>query len=271
MCGVFFDGRAPAPAEPSLVRYLDSFQDATARTTPVTYGGIPASIVHALGLAGEAGEYAELIKKHISHGTPLDLGKVREELGDALFYVATCARLNGLKLSDVASAHIAKSWRRFPNGFTPADSIARADALHAGIELPPVSELMSVAAPGDRCSSHFVTQSCSNGVDTRVHCVGERHHGGDHRAPGSLAPSGVHSWTDEQEAVCTGTYRDENYPDPRRCLGHYGHRGACGPVVVRSRPKPPTPLAPPTCRWGCGGPVHSKKDCPKRVRQGASR
>jgi NTP pyrophosphatase (non-canonical NTP hydrolase) len=42
----------------------------------------------ALGLIGEAGEIADLIKKHRHHGHPLDRDKVIDECGDLLWYVA---------------------------------------------------------------------------------------------------------------------------------------------------------------------------------------
>lgn len=47
----------------------------------------------ALGLNGEAGEYADLLKKHYYHQTakPLDRAKALKELGDVLWYVALAA------------------------------------------------------------------------------------------------------------------------------------------------------------------------------------
>lgn len=40
----------------------------------------------ALGLAGESGEVADLIKKHLYHGDDLDREKFVKEMGDVLFY-----------------------------------------------------------------------------------------------------------------------------------------------------------------------------------------
>ena len=58
----------------------------------------------ALGLAGEAGEVADHIKKHLFHTFPLDQSEVVKELGDCLWYVA--------------ATNIDKLRRRYPDGFS---------------------------------------------------------------------------------------------------------------------------------------------------------
>jgi len=57
----------------------------------------------------------------------LDRSRLAGELGDLLWYVAAVASLHGLYLDDIAEQNIQKLLVRFPNGFTQADSIARAD------------------------------------------------------------------------------------------------------------------------------------------------
>lgn len=42
----------------------------------------------SVGVYGELGELAELLKKHLRDGTPLDLDRVAEEAGDLLWYAA---------------------------------------------------------------------------------------------------------------------------------------------------------------------------------------
>lgn len=79
----------------------------------------------ALGIAGEAGEVADAIKKHLFHGHALDVEGLRDELGDVLWYVATLAKTLGLSLDDVAAANVAKLKARYPEGFDPARSRAR--------------------------------------------------------------------------------------------------------------------------------------------------
>jgi len=79
----------------------------------------------ALGLTGEAGEVADLIKKHVAHGHELDRAKLIAELGDVLWYVAALAHCVGCDLSTLAAENTNKLRRRYPNGFTQSDSINR--------------------------------------------------------------------------------------------------------------------------------------------------
>jgi NTP pyrophosphatase (non-canonical NTP hydrolase) len=79
----------------------------------------------ALGLAGEAGEAADLVKKHLFHDHPLDKDKLRSELGDVLWYVATLADAVGLELDDIASQNVEKLRARYPEGFSAERSLNR--------------------------------------------------------------------------------------------------------------------------------------------------
>lgn len=72
---------------------------------------------NAIGLAGEAGEVAELAKKQIFHQHGLDVEKWIKELGDVLWYVAACCTHLGLNMEDVMSHNIAKLKARFPDGY----------------------------------------------------------------------------------------------------------------------------------------------------------
>ena len=95
---------------------LDEYQKQAARTG----AGISLPVA-TLGLAGEAGEVCELIKKHMGHGAGLDLDRVCEELGDVLWYVSSLASLFGLTMDQVAEANIAKLQKRYPDGFPHAE------------------------------------------------------------------------------------------------------------------------------------------------------
>lgn len=81
-----------------------------------------------LGISGEAGEVADLIKKHLGHGHDLDWDKLKAELGDVLWYVACLADRLGISLSAIASANVEKLKRRYPDGFDTARSIHREEA-----------------------------------------------------------------------------------------------------------------------------------------------
>lgn len=79
----------------------------------------------ALGVAGEAGEVADYIKKFVGHGHALDRDKLANELGDVLWYVAVLADEIGYDLGTVAFKNIEKLKARYPSGFSSERSINR--------------------------------------------------------------------------------------------------------------------------------------------------
>ena len=72
---------------------------------------------YTLGLTGEAGEVAELVKKHFRLGrnVPLSLARLEEELGDVLWYLAAVARKANLSLEDIAIMNLSKLEKRYGN------------------------------------------------------------------------------------------------------------------------------------------------------------
>lgn len=86
-----------------------------------------ALLMAAMGLCGETGEVAEIIKKVIFHGHPLDREKLAEEAGDCAWYLAALCTAAGLSLADVMQSNVDKLRRRFPDGFSTEASIARVD------------------------------------------------------------------------------------------------------------------------------------------------
>lgn len=78
-----------------------------------------------LGLVGEAGEFADLVKKQEFHDHPVDDTKLIKELGDILWYVANMCSELGCNLEYVASQNILKLKRRYPEGFSSRRSIEK--------------------------------------------------------------------------------------------------------------------------------------------------
>lgn len=76
----------------------------------------------SLGVAGEAGEFCNLVKKIQFHDHDYDRDKLKDELGDILWYVATLATTIGFTLDEVARFNIEKLKRRYPDGFEPERS-----------------------------------------------------------------------------------------------------------------------------------------------------
>ena len=80
-----------------------------------------------LGLCGESGELADLLKKSMYQGHPLDIEDVKRELGDVLWYVALLCMAFRMNLDDVMAENICKLYRRYPDGFEEQRSINRVD------------------------------------------------------------------------------------------------------------------------------------------------
>lgn len=63
----------------------------------------------AMGLAGEAGEYLDKIKKTVRDGEDtVERLELAKELGDVLWYLAVSAKALGFNLSDIADINMAK-------------------------------------------------------------------------------------------------------------------------------------------------------------------
>ncbi|WP_164876564.1 nucleoside triphosphate pyrophosphohydrolase family protein [Bacillus cereus] len=103
----------------------------------------------ALGLTGEAGEVADLIKKGVYHGRgfhgdlrvfpealnastkPVLREDIKDELSDVLFYVSAMAQEFGFTLEDVAKHNREKIEKRFPEGFSTEASAQKVDKAYA--------------------------------------------------------------------------------------------------------------------------------------------
>lgn len=97
---------------------LTDYQHLAARTMGSRKQSDLNLAVAGLGLTGEAGEVADLIKKTVGHGHALDRDKVLEELGDVLWYVAMMATLLDADLATIAQGNVDKLMRRYPDGFS---------------------------------------------------------------------------------------------------------------------------------------------------------
>ncbi len=96
---------------------LDEYQVLAARTLGRDRTHEQQLANAALGLTGEAGEVADVIKKHLFHATPLDQDALAKELGDCLWYIGAFATELGLSMDDIAQRNIDKLRKRYPEGF----------------------------------------------------------------------------------------------------------------------------------------------------------
>lgn len=78
-----------------------------------------------IGLAGEAGECADIVKKWLFQGHELDRDKLIDEVSDVLWYCAETASGMGVSLDEIARHNLEKLQKRYPNGFEPERSVNR--------------------------------------------------------------------------------------------------------------------------------------------------
>jgi NTP pyrophosphatase (non-canonical NTP hydrolase) len=94
---------------------FSEYQEQAEQTNQRAGGEVADVAVHLLGLAGEAGSVATEYKKLLRDG-PAHLAwkaRIREELGDVLWYVAALSTRFGLDLDDVARANLTKTRDRW--------------------------------------------------------------------------------------------------------------------------------------------------------------
>ncbi|MCB0014669.1 MAG: nucleoside triphosphate pyrophosphohydrolase family protein [Anaerolineales bacterium] len=84
-------------------------------------------LLWTVALAGEVGEFCNVVKKKVGHGHDISKEKLADELGDCLWYAASLCTLLDIDMAEVAQGNIDKLMRRYPNGFSQADSINRTE------------------------------------------------------------------------------------------------------------------------------------------------
>src|SRR2546430_16341240 len=80
-----------------------------ARRTAGTHENDREAILNwTLGLTGEGGEFANLIKKSVFHGHGFDYEEIISELGDCLWYLSQLCTSLGLNMNMVAAKNLRK-------------------------------------------------------------------------------------------------------------------------------------------------------------------
>ena len=73
----------------------------------------------AIGIASEGGEFAEIVKKCVFQGKPMDdetQFHIKRELGDIMWYWITSCRAMGLDPNEVIEENVNKLKARYPGG-----------------------------------------------------------------------------------------------------------------------------------------------------------
>ena len=107
---------------------ISDYQELSRRTA--TYPGAGENLVYpTLGLAGEAGEVAEKVKKLLRDDGGVMSNERRAalagELGDVLWYVAQVATEAGLDLEEIAQGNLEKLLSRQQRGVLSGSGDAR--------------------------------------------------------------------------------------------------------------------------------------------------
>ena len=95
----------------------------TAQTEELTH--IELVMNAALGLCGESGEVADIVKKFRFQGHDLDFDHIAKELGDVAWYLAVGAYAIGFDLESIFRMNKEKLKARYPDGFSTDRSLHR--------------------------------------------------------------------------------------------------------------------------------------------------
>ncbi len=101
------------------------YESQAERTANTTLTNRERLLDSAAGLCEESGEILSLVRKNAFQSQPIDLERITEELGDALWCLTMTAKHAGTSLENVAQANVEKLRARYPNGYqdrAPKDS-----------------------------------------------------------------------------------------------------------------------------------------------------
>ena len=109
--------------EPSRVQY----EEALARLMATGRNGLTTlRLLHAaMGLATEAGEFLDALKKHIFYGKPIDPVNLIEEIGDSSWYERIGCDALGVAYLEMLLRNVNKLRSRFPDKFDESQALDR--------------------------------------------------------------------------------------------------------------------------------------------------
>lgn len=104
---------------------INEYQELAMRTSNKELSASEHLMNGVLGLTGESGEVADLVKKVRFQGHTLDVQHIAKELGDILWYVCETATAIDYDLETIMVMNIEKLNERYPHGFDPNKSMNR--------------------------------------------------------------------------------------------------------------------------------------------------
>lgn len=102
---------------------LNEYQAEARRTAIYPHRTTDGLVYSVLALCGECGELANKLKKHLRSGTPPDNLVLADELGDALWYIASVAHELHFTLEEIAQMNISKLAERYKK--CPSEGLAK--------------------------------------------------------------------------------------------------------------------------------------------------
>ena len=106
---------------------LNEYQNLAARTSRKDISPDDHLMNGILGLSGEAGECADLVKKCFYQDGRDIREKLLDECGDVMWYLAEISSAMGWTMDDVAQHNVNKLRDRYPDGFDAERSLHRAE------------------------------------------------------------------------------------------------------------------------------------------------
>ena len=81
----------------------------------------------AIGIAGEAGELLDAVRKHVFDGQPLDEDNLKEEVGDIIFYLEALIQTMRTTVHEIITGNMTKLFERYEGGYSDQQAIERKD------------------------------------------------------------------------------------------------------------------------------------------------
>lgn len=86
-------------------------------------GGSNIRLLHAaMGMATEAGEFLDALKKHVFYGKLLDKTNLVEELGDMFWYLGVASDVLGVPFEEIMQINHNKLFARYSKGFNSEEA-----------------------------------------------------------------------------------------------------------------------------------------------------
>jgi NTP pyrophosphatase (non-canonical NTP hydrolase) len=110
------------------IKYLCEGEMPQSRFDELKPTPLQCELLHAaIGIAGEAGELLDAVRKHVFDGQPLDGENVIEELGDLNFYFEAACQSIGVTREEIEQENQAKLSKRYEGGYSDQQAQERKD------------------------------------------------------------------------------------------------------------------------------------------------